>query len=129
MTGKSVKLVAALLCTGAATAWSAGPAAAADHVVEWRGVVVTVSGANSEVVQVRTPFGLLGQAKFTYAQDEQHTVYSYAGAHFPFGSDVRQVVPGRITQVSACVAQPSSSFQESFSAKPPGWNCSPTQVI
>ncbi|WP_327150234.1 hypothetical protein [Nocardia sp. NBC_01329] len=125
MTGKSVKLCAAMVFTGAAMAWSAAPASAADHVVGRRGVVVTVSGANSKVVHVRTPFGLLGSANYTYVGPDGLEQDGWIGAHFPVGLDATEVAPGRITQVSACVAQPGAYLQESFSGKPPGWTCSP----
>ncbi|WP_406269147.1 hypothetical protein OH799_25950 [Nocardia sp. NBC_00881] len=127
--GTGVKLVAALAFTGAALAWSAGPASAADRVVEWRGVAVSVSGANSEVVTLRTPFGLLGSAAYTYIDHNGQTVRSSVNTQFPFGLEERRVLPGRITHVGACVARPSSSFQESFSAKPPGWDCQPLQAL
>lgn len=129
MTGTSVKVCAAMIFTGAAMAWSAGSAAAADHVVEWRGVVVTVSGANSEVVRVRTPFGLLGEATVTYVGHDGRTGHRRVGAHFPVGLEASGVVPGRVTELRACVAQPGPYLQESFSAKPPGWNCSPAQAL
>ncbi|MGW1741486.1 hypothetical protein ACWCPQ_22080 [Nocardia sp. NPDC001965] len=129
MTGKPVKICAAMVFAGAAMVVSAGPAAAADHVVEWRGVVVTVSGADSEVVHVRTPFGLHGQASYTYIDRNGRQQYGWADAHFPIGLDATAVVPGRVTGVSACVARSSEFFQETFSAKPPGWSCSPRQAL